>query len=225
METRTGSALREVSRNRAVARATSAPPALALAPVGIDGFPWDCLQSRTGLQDDLETNCSWGSRFSGRCRCLKVLDDMVQFLVELLERIPPTVEVVAEVSHERGRVGRLLLRHDVTSSRAMQASGTSNAPPSARDMTRNSSPPLIPSRREKSRRVRTRDPVDIGSEVYSGFLQGRSSRSLVGPRDFASLTKSTSPTCCESSARSTRVAARSAREMWYGPWRRSFPPT
>ena len=34
---------------------------------------------------------------------------------------------------------------------------------------------------------------------------------------FFSLTRSISRTCCESSARSTRVAARSAREMWYGP--------
>src|SRR5256712_8635063 len=33
---------------------------------------------------------------------------MIQFLVELLQRIPSTVEVVAEVSHERRRVRRLL---------------------------------------------------------------------------------------------------------------------
>src|SRR3989454_2667807 len=272
------------------------------------GLPGTALTPDSPLKE-AESNCPLGSRLSGRGRRLEVLDDVIEFLVELLERIPSTVKVVAEVSHERRRVRcllefrlggaeqlrrfgvefravgaldrpgrgqcdqvlplqrdvrlaelelleqlpasaqgelvplevveearnksegpldvfqRLLLRHDVTSSRAMQASGTSNAPPSARGMIRNSSPPLIPSRREKSRRVRTRDPVDIRSEVYSGFLQGRSSRSLVGPRDFASLTKSTSPTCCESSARSTRVAARSAREMWYGPWRRSFPPT
>src|SRR2546426_7298840 len=49
-----------------------------------------------------------GSRLSGRGRRLEVLDDMIQFLVELLQRIPSTVEVVAEVSHERGRVRRLL---------------------------------------------------------------------------------------------------------------------
>src|SRR5207249_2957586 len=48
------------------------------------------------------------SRLFRRGRRLEVLDDVIQFLVELLERIPPTVEVVAEVSYERRRVRRLL---------------------------------------------------------------------------------------------------------------------
>src|SRR2546427_1154051 len=57
-----------------------------------------------------EAQRNWppGSRLSGRGRRLEVLDDVIQFLVELLERIPSTVEVVAEVSHERSRVSRLL---------------------------------------------------------------------------------------------------------------------
>src|SRR5207302_5049248 len=46
----------------------------------------------------------------------------------------------------------------------------------------------------------------------------------VQPFLFRSLTKRTSPTCCESSARLRSVAARSPREIWYGPCARSFPP-
>src|SRR5207245_7013470 len=57
---------------------------------------------------EAQRNCRPGSRLSGRGRRLEVLDDVIQFLVELLERVPPTVEVVAEVSHERRRVRRLL---------------------------------------------------------------------------------------------------------------------
>src|SRR5207245_7300359 len=56
---------------------------------------------------EAQRNCPPGSPLSGRC-CLEVFDDVIQFLVELLERIPPTVEVVAEVSHERRRVRRFL---------------------------------------------------------------------------------------------------------------------
>src|SRR3989442_14983612 len=51
---------------------------------------------------------SLAARLPGSARGLEVLDDVIQFLVELLERVPPTVEVVAEVSHERRRVRRLL---------------------------------------------------------------------------------------------------------------------
>src|SRR5712692_7335937 len=70
-------------------------------------FPGTALTRDSPLKD-AATNCSLGLPLSGRCRRLEVLDDMIQFLVELLERISPTVEVVAEVSHERRRVRRLL---------------------------------------------------------------------------------------------------------------------
>src|SRR3989449_10438665 len=71
------------------------------------GLPGTALTPDSPLKE-AESNCPLGSRFSGRGRRLEVLDDVIQFLVELLERVPPTVEVVAEVSHERRRVRRLL---------------------------------------------------------------------------------------------------------------------
>src|SRR3989475_1803548 len=71
------------------------------------GLPGTALTPDSPLKE-AESNCPLGSRLSGRGRRLEVLDDVIQFLVELLERIPPTVEVVAEVTHERRRLRRLL---------------------------------------------------------------------------------------------------------------------